>query len=70
MKALILVLIGSLGLLGPATQVYRTDSGTVYFKSDAALELIEARSKNLRGALDLANNRFAFAVRVSTFQGI
>ena len=41
----------------------------VHFKSDAALEVIQAQSGKLRGALDPANQTFAWIVELKTFEG-
>lgn len=53
----------------PAKPVYRGENGEVYFKSDAPLEIIEARSKSLRGLIDPANQTFVWAVEISSFDG-
>lgn len=44
-------------------------NGYVYFKSEAPLELIEARSQELRGIIDFKNGTFAFSIPVSSFKG-
>lgn len=49
--------------------VYRTDAGKLNFRSDAPLELIEAHSRKLRGAIDPSNQTFAWVVDVRTFEG-
>lgn len=49
--------------------VYQIDKGSVYFVSEAPLEIIEARSKDLRGAIDPEKRTFAFAVKMRSFQG-
>lgn len=48
---------------------YRCENGKVRFRSNAPLEMIEAFSNKLRGALDPENNTFAWSVEVKTFQG-
>lgn len=48
---------------------YHCENGTVEFRSDAPLEMIEARSTKLKGVIDPANQSFAWAVDVLTFQG-
>ena len=53
----------------PAQNYYRVEDGTIDFRSDAPLELIEASSGNLRGIINPEDNTFAFAVKASTFQG-
>jgi hypothetical protein len=53
----------------PNTGVFRCETGMVHFKSEAALELIQAQSKKLRGAIDPSNNTFAWSVESSSFEG-
>lgn len=53
----------------PGTATYRCDNGKVFIKSEATLELIQARSKKLRGAIDPVNNTFAWSVETSSFEG-
>ena len=49
--------------------VYRADSGSVTFISDAPLEFIQASSQELKGIIDPDGNRFAFSVDIATFFG-
>lgn len=49
--------------------VFLTKSGKVHFKSDAPLELIEAVSNDLKGAIDTEKNTFAFTVSMNSFKG-
>lgn len=51
------------------SNVFLTKNGKVYFKSNAPLELIEAVSNNLKGAIDTEKNTFAFTVSMSSFKG-
>jgi hypothetical protein len=53
----------------PGQQRYSTERGSVRFKSDAPLELIEAASQELKGILDAGQQSFAFAVNINSFQG-
>ncbi|MEZ4829756.1 MAG: YceI family protein [Bacteroidia bacterium] len=73
MVFIVQLLIYPLLLLGAghtgATEVYVASTGVVNFSSDAPLELIRASSRNLRGALDLGKNTFAFSLPVQTFEG-
>lgn len=46
-----------------------TSQGTILFNSDAPFELIQAKSKLLKGAIDAEQGTFAFAVSVRSFQG-
>lgn len=48
---------------------YRCENGVVSFKSEATLELIQAKSNKLRGAIDPSNNTFAWSVETSSFNG-
>lgn len=66
--ALLLCGMGTLAMPKP-TGPYRCENGKVFFKSEATLELIQARSKKLRGAIDPSNNTFAFTVETSSFEG-
>lgn len=50
-------------------EVYLTQNGQIYFKSDAPLEVIEANSNELKGAIDISQRTFAFTVNVETFEG-
>lgn len=49
--------------------IYLTEEGRVYFKSDAPLEIIEANSSELKGAIDIEKRTFAFQVEIATFEG-
>lgn len=48
---------------------YRCENGKVFFRSEATLELIQARSNKLRGAIDPSNNTFAWSVETNSFAG-
>jgi polyisoprenoid-binding protein YceI len=50
-------------------QNYVGTKGTIAFKSDAPLELIQANSAVLRGAVNTDQRTFAFAVKIVSFQG-
>jgi len=63
----LLVLSCLIGL--SAQNRYFTNNGTVYFKSDAPLEVIEAQSEELQGVIDPGSNSFAFSIPIPTFQG-
>lgn len=49
--------------------IYFTRSGEISFKSDAPLELITAKSTEVRGVIDTKKNTFAFSVPVKSFEG-
>ena len=44
-------------------------SGKVKFLSDAPLEMIKAESNQLTGIVDMAESKFAFSVRLKSFDG-
>ena len=50
-------------------QLMQCERGVVTFKSDAPLEIIQARSDQLRGVLDLHSRNFAFSVELRSFEG-
>jgi len=50
-------------------QIYKTTKGEAYFKSDAPLELIEAKSKKLKGAINTEKRTFAFSIPIQSFKG-
>ena len=56
-------------IIYPADGLLHCDNGTINFKSDAALEVIEAKSNKLHGAIDPVNQTFAWAVEMKTFEG-
>ena len=49
--------------------IYRVKSGSIAFRSDAPLELIQANSTELEGLMDTQRKQFAFRVRISSFKG-
>jgi polyisoprenoid-binding protein YceI len=49
--------------------IFTCNNGTVSFKSEAPLELINASSNELKGAIDVSKNTFAFRIRVKSFEG-
>lgn len=51
------------------TAIYRCENGKIAFKSDALLEVIQARSNKLRGAISAADQSFAWSVEVRSFEG-
>ncbi|MBK9335852.1 MAG: YceI family protein [Lewinellaceae bacterium] len=69
----ITVLLGALvvcaGGLPPAGDTFRCENGRIVLKSEAPLEVIQARSSQLRGILDPERQTFAWTVEVSTFDG-
>ncbi|MFK7921585.1 MAG: YceI family protein [Bacteroidia bacterium] len=51
------------------SQIHLTQSGFVTFSSNAPLELIQAESDELQGAIDPAKNTFAFSLRMVSLDG-
>ncbi|HYG02019.1 MAG TPA: YceI family protein [Chryseosolibacter sp.] len=49
--------------------IFQVTAGTIHFKSDAPLELIEASSNDLKGLINFTSGSFAFSVSVNSFQG-
>lgn len=65
---MILIFISS-RMLNLNAQIYKTISGSIYFVSDAPLELIEAKSVKLQGIIDGTKKTFAFSIPISSFEG-
>jgi len=51
------------------SSVLVASNGEASFVSEAPLEIIMAKSKALKGAIDLSKNSFAFAVSMRSFEG-
>jgi hypothetical protein len=49
--------------------IYTGISGKINFKSDAPLELIQAQSDALSGAINTADKSFLFSVKMNSFKG-
>lgn len=69
MKALLLAFFYFLNFFGGPQNMMLTKDATIHFKSDAPLELIEATSHKMKGALNPAEQTFAFSVTNTTFEG-
>lgn len=52
----------------PAT-VYKVTKGSIAFNSDAPMELIKASSNELAGLFDTNTKKFAFRIKVNSFEG-
>lgn len=50
-------------------QKFSMSDGSIHFVSNAPLEIIEARSSQLKGILDMESRAFAFEVVIHTFEG-
>lgn len=66
---LVLILSASGWVLYAQTDMYSGKAGSVHFTSDAPLEMIEAESEQLSGAINPKTYGVAFSVRVSSFHG-
>lgn len=65
----ILLFLMSLLTMSETAQVWKCKGGKIEFNSDAPLEIINAKSGELRAVIDPANGNFAFSVRNSSFRG-
>ncbi len=50
-------------------QIYTTNDGLVRFVSEAPLEIIQAKSNQVQGLIDLEKNVFAFKLYIKSFEG-
>ncbi|MBS4065195.1 MAG: YceI family protein [Chitinophagaceae bacterium] len=50
-------------------KIFTTNTGMINFRSEAPLELINAESKELKGAVDADKRTFAFRIRIRSFEG-
>ena len=66
---LIFLLIAVLQTITFSQKILQCDNGMVHFKSDAPLEVIEAESQTLKGALDVESRNFAFTIDIHSFEG-
>ena len=57
------------GFLSGQEPLWLAERGSIEFSSDAPLEIIRAKSSHLRGAINTANNSFAFTVDINSFEG-
>lgn len=63
------VIIFSTLLLWYSSDIWVGKSGKVTLESDAPLELIEASTKEIRGAINVSDNTFAFTVDAGSLKG-
>ncbi|MEM7657536.1 MAG: YceI family protein, partial [Bacteroidota bacterium] len=69
MRFLVLFLSQLLPLASPSSLIFVSESGRATFVSEAPLEIIEARSSDLKGLLDLRDGAFAFTIDLLSFDG-
>lgn len=48
---------------------YIVQKGEIVFKSEASLEIIEAKSKNLHGSINISDRTFALMIDIHSFEG-
>ena len=65
----ILFLLISGLVYGQEKPIYSINNGTVHFRSDAPLEMIDAESKDLKGLIDFQKETFAFSIAINSFKG-
>jgi polyisoprenoid-binding protein YceI len=68
-QLVLFLLLALAGSLSAQTGLYKTVSGKAAFRSDAPLEIIEAASKELSGAVDADKRTFAFSIPMQSFYG-
>lgn len=66
---LLVLAIGGMGMAVPPTGLYTVTKGAISFKSEAPLEIIQARSEKLAGLIDTGKRNFAFSVLIRSFEG-
>ncbi len=50
-------------------RVYICEEGSIVFKSEASLEVVEAKSEKLEGVINIENRTFALMIDVKSFEG-
>ncbi len=66
---LLLVALSLQSWLQKENEIFLIETGKISFKSEAPLELIQAVSNDLAGAINPANHTFAFTIPMNTFDG-
>jgi len=69
MRGLVVLLSTILALYSSGQDLMKSDSVIISFISDAPLELISAESEMCSGLLDPNTSRFAFKVKLKSFEG-
>lgn len=65
----IFIVVSCLSFKAVTNERFVVTDGLVWFKSNAPLELIEARSNQLKGLIDVSSKKFAFSVPLQSFDG-
>ncbi len=68
-KITVLLTLTLFGIGSQAQTRYVVEKGQISFTSNAKLELINATSNKIQGLIDPVDNRFAFVVKIQSFQG-
>ncbi|MEL6588529.1 MAG: YceI family protein [Bacteroidota bacterium] len=69
MNRILVIILALLGWLPTRAQIHLTQNGSVSFTSDAPLELIQAKSEELQGAINPNSYTFAFSLRIQSLNG-
>jgi hypothetical protein len=69
LKISVLLSLILLGCVSHAQTRYVVEKGQISFTSNAKLEIINASSNKIQGLIDPVDNRFAFVVKIQSFQG-
>ncbi len=68
-KIIPFILLSSIPWMSQAQNVFMTSKSSIHFTSDAPLEVIEATSTQLQGALKTDDRSFVFRSPMNTFDG-
>ena len=63
-----IILVASAAFKSPAG-IFTVYKGSIAFRSDAPLELIQASSNELKGLLQTDTKQFAFSIKIKSFKG-
>ena len=69
MKLLVTILSLIICTIHHQTVIFSSNNGKLSFKSEAPMELINASSNEMKGAIDISKNNFAFRIRIRSFEG-
>jgi polyisoprenoid-binding protein YceI len=69
MKLLVTILSLIIYTIQHQPVIFSSNNGKLSFKSEAPMELINASSNEMKGAIDISKNNFAFRIRIRSFEG-
>lgn len=69
MKIIVTILSWFICALPQQPVIFSSNNGRLNFKSEAPMELINAISNEMKGAIDISKNNFAFRIRIRSFEG-